>query len=45
MPGNLLLDYHSSLSGNSFTNWGKITPRQKAFIDKILIVPVILLQL
>jgi hypothetical protein len=31
-----LLDYHSSLSGNSFTNWGKITPRQKAFVDKIL---------
>lgn len=31
-----LLDYHASLSGNSFTNWGKITPRQKAFIDKIL---------
>ena len=31
-----LLDYHSSLSGNSFTNWGKITPRQKSFIDKIL---------
>ncbi|MDQ6471396.1 AAA family ATPase [Flavobacterium sp. LHD-80] len=31
-----LLDYHSSLSGNSFTNWGKITPLQKAFTDKIL---------
>jgi len=31
-----LLDYHSSLAGNSFTNWGKITPRQKAFVDKIL---------
>jgi len=31
-----LLDFHASLSGNSFTNWGKITPRQKAFIDKIL---------
>lgn len=34
-----LLDYHSSLSGNSFTNWSKITPRQKAFIDKILNSP------
>lgn len=31
-----LLDYHSSLPGNSFTNWAKITPRQRAFIDKIL---------
>lgn len=31
-----LLDYHSSLAGNSFTNWAKITPRQNAFIDKIL---------
>jgi AAA domain len=31
-----LLDYHSSLAGNSFTNWGKITPMQKAFTDKIL---------
>ena len=25
-----------SLPGNSFTNWAKVTPRQKAFIDKIL---------
>lgn len=31
-----LLDYHSKLAGNSFTNWAKVTPRQKAFIDKIL---------
>lgn len=31
-----LLDYHSKLPGNSFTNWNKVTPRQKAFIDKIL---------
>lgn len=31
-----LLDYHSSLPGNSFTNWSKITPMQKAFVDKIL---------
>ena len=27
-----LLDYHSSLAGNSFTNWGKIKPLEKAFI-------------
>lgn len=31
-----LLDFHSKLAGNSFTNWGKVTPRQKAFTDKIL---------
>jgi hypothetical protein len=31
-----LLEYHSSLQGNSFQNWGKITPRQNAFIQKIL---------
>ena len=31
-----LLDFHSKLAGNSFTNWSKVTPRQKAFVDKIL---------
>jgi hypothetical protein len=31
-----LLDFHSKLAGNSFANWGKVTPRQKAFVDKIL---------
>lgn len=31
-----LLDFHSKLTGNSFTNWNKVTPRQKAFVDKIL---------
>ncbi|MGG7035354.1 MAG: AAA family ATPase [Flavobacterium sp.] len=31
-----LLDYHSNLSGNSFANWGKITPMQKSYVDKIL---------
>ena len=31
-----LLDLHSNMPGNSFTNWGKITPRQNAFINKIL---------
>ncbi len=34
-----LLDYHSSLAGNSFTNWGKIKPLEKLFIDKILQSP------
>ncbi|WP_430614456.1 ATP-binding protein [Flavobacterium sp. JP2137] len=31
-----LLDFHSKLAGNSFTNWGKVTPRQKNFVSKIL---------
>lgn len=31
-----LLEHHSSLPGNSFANWNKITPRQKKFLNKIL---------
>lgn len=31
-----LLDFHSKLAGNSFTNWGKITPRLNSLINKIL---------
>jgi hypothetical protein len=31
-----LLDVHSNMPGNSFANWGKITPRQNAFVNKIL---------
>lgn len=31
-----LLDAHSKMPGNSFTNWSKITPRQNAFVNKIL---------
>lgn len=31
-----LLDYHSSLSGNSFNNWSKVTPRNNALFTKIL---------
>ncbi len=31
-----LLDYHSKLAGNSFTNWNKVTPRQNSFINKVL---------
>jgi hypothetical protein len=31
-----LLDIHTNMPGNSFTNWGKITPRQNSFINKIL---------
>ncbi len=36
---DFLLDFHSSLVGNSFTNWSKVTPRHKAFIHKILQSP------
>lgn len=31
-----LLQYHSTLQGNSFTSWGKVTPRQNAFVNAIL---------
>ena len=31
-----LLEQHSAMVGNSFTNWSKITPRQNALIQKIL---------
>jgi len=31
-----LIELHSNMTGNSFTNWGKITPMQNAFINKIL---------
>lgn len=31
-----LLDLHSSIPGNSFTNWQKINPLEKKFMDKIL---------
>lgn len=34
-----LLDVHANIPGNSYTAWAKITPRQKAFIDKILQSP------
>ncbi|MEZ5059375.1 MAG: AAA family ATPase [Saprospiraceae bacterium] len=31
-----LLKYHASLTGNSFANWNKVTPRHDAFINRIL---------
>jgi hypothetical protein len=31
-----ILEIHSSMTGNSFTNWGQVTPRHQRFIDKIL---------
>ncbi|QMU28788.1 AAA family ATPase [Adhaeribacter radiodurans] len=34
-----LLDYHASLSGNSFTNWSKVTPRHNHFVKALLHSP------
>ncbi len=31
-----VLDIHSNMMGNSFTNWSKVTPRHNAFIQRIL---------
>lgn len=35
-----ILDIHSNMTGNSFTNWGKLTPRHNAFVQAILQSPV-----
>ncbi len=35
-----ILDVHSNMTGNSFTNWGKLTPRHNAFVHAILQSPV-----
>lgn len=34
-----LLDAHSNMAGNSFANWGKITPRQNHMIQRMLNSP------
>ena len=34
-----LLDYHSNLTGNTFTNWSRVTPRHQNLIQKILSSP------
>ena len=34
-----ILMVHSSMTGNSFTNWNKITPRHNGFVQKILQSP------
>jgi hypothetical protein len=31
-----ILDIHSSMTGNSFTNWSKLTPRHNDFVSTIL---------
>ncbi|GMQ30795.1 AAA family ATPase [Algoriphagus confluentis] len=34
-PGGII-DIHSSMAGNSFTNWSKLTPRHNSLVQKIL---------
>ena len=34
-----ILEISNSMTGNSFTNWGKLTPRHNKFIDRILSSP------
>ena len=34
-----ILDIHSNMAGNSFTNWGKLTQRHNAFIQAMLQSP------
>jgi hypothetical protein len=31
-----ILETHGNMTGNSFTNWNKVTPRHNAFVQKIL---------
>lgn len=38
--GSNLLKEHSSMLGNSFANWGKITPRLNALLQAILNAPI-----
>lgn len=33
---DFIIDFHSSLTGNSFTNWAKVLPRHQSFVDKVL---------
>lgn len=35
-----VLQIHESMTGNSFTNWAKLTPRHNAFINAIIQSPV-----
>jgi hypothetical protein len=34
-----IIDVHSQMVGNSFTNWSRVTPRHNAFVNKILQSP------
>lgn len=33
-------DIHDKMPGNSFTNWGKLKPRHRTFMDKVLFSPI-----
>lgn len=35
-----LLDAHERMPGNSFTNWGKLKPKHRLFMEKILHSPI-----
>lgn len=35
-----ILEVHSKMTGNSFTNWHKVTPRHNEFVQKILQSPM-----
>lgn len=35
-----ILELHDSMSGNSFTNWSKLTPRHNAFVNAIVDAPI-----
>lgn len=34
------VDCHDKMPGNSYTNWGKVTPRHDAFMEKVLQSPI-----
>lgn len=31
-----ILETHSNMTGNSYTNWSKLTPRHNSFVQQIL---------
>ena len=40
-----ILEIHSSMMGNSFTNWSKVTPRHNALVQKILQIRILYYQI
>ena len=34
-----MLEQHSNMPGNSYTNWAKLTPRHNKFVDELLYAP------
>jgi len=35
-----ILEAHNAMDGNSYTNWGKVTPRHNSFVEKINYSPM-----